>query len=312
MKIWTEIIKEIKAAKTIILHRHVLPDGDAIGSQLALKELIKLNYPNKEVYAVGTMVDYLQFLGKMDQVKDEQYQDALVIVSDTANQPRIDDQRYKLAKSVIKIDHHPNNDAYGNYQWVDTSYPAACEMIADFIFANKLICSQFIAKCLLTGIITDTSRFMLRQISSRTFTMTSKLLDFYQESITNIYDEIGYKSINETKFLNYCYQNFQVSKKGIISLKITNKYLQQIDMDADKAAFHVNIFSNILGHPIWLVGIEYQDQTIRCELRTSDRNIKVNDIAIKFGGGGHNNAAGCKLTEWKRFPDVIAALETLR
>ncbi len=311
MEIWKSIIDAIKDHATIILHCHILPDGDAVGSQLALKQLIKLNFPQKKVYAVGTMVEYLAFLGTIDDISDDIYNDALVIVTDTANTKRINDQRYKLAKTIIKIDHHPNNDKYGNYQWVDTSYPATCEMIADFIFTNNLICDELIAKCLLTGIITDTTRFMLRQITNRTFLITSKLLEKYQQNITTIYEKLDYKNSNEVELLKYCYSNYQISSKGIISLFISNKYLNKLDISADKAAFHVNIFNNVLNHPIWVVGIEYPDLNIRCELRTSDNMFKVNTVAQQFGGGGHNSAAGCKVVNLNDFNKLIKVLETL-
>ncbi len=311
MEVWKSIIAAIKANDIIILHRHILPDGDAIGSQLALKQLINLNFPKKNVYAVGTMVEYLTFLGTMDVINDDLYKDALVIVTDTANTERIDDQRYNLAKTIIKIDHHPNNDEYGDYQWVDTTYPAACEMIADFMFANNLICNELIAKCLLTGIITDTTRFMLRQISSRTFLITSKLLESYKQNITTIYEKLDYKNSNEVELLKYCYSNYQISPQGIINLVISNKYLNKLNISADKAAFHVNIFNNVINHPIWVVGIEYPDQHIRCELRTSDNMIKVNTVAQQFGGGGHNSAAGCKVWSQNDFNKLVKALENL-
>lgn len=309
---WKLIIAMIKANDTIILHRHVLPDGDAIGSQLALKQLINLNFPKKKVYVVGAMVEYLTFLGTMDTIDNNDiYQNALVIVTDTANISRIDDQRYYLGKMIIKIDHHPNNDKYGDYQWVDTSYPATCEMIADFMFAMNLISDQFIAKCLLIGIITDTTRFMLRQISSRTFFLTSKLLEQYKESITTIYEKLDAKTTNEIEFLKYCYNNYQISPQGIINLIISNNHLNKLGISADKAAFHVNIFNNIINHPIWVVAIEYPDQHIRCELRTSDNNIKVNIVAQQFGGGGHGSAAGCKVWNLNDFNKLITTLETL-
>lgn len=311
MEIWKSIIATIKNNATIILHRHISPDGDAIGSQLALRQLIKLNFPKKKVYAVGTMVEYLAFLGTMDDISDDVYKYALVIVTDTANTPRIDDQRYNLAKTIIKIDHHPNNDVYGNYQWVDTSYPATCEMIADFIFSNNFICDELIAKCLLTGIITDTTRFMLRQVTNRTFLITSKLLEKYQQNITTIYEKLDYKTTNEVELLKYCYSNYQISSQGIINLFISNRFLNKLDISADKAAFHVNIFNNVFNHAVWVVGIQYPDGNIRCELRTSNNMIKVNTVAQEFGGGGHNGAAGCKVTNLKDFNKLIKVLETL-
>ena len=84
----------IEAANTIIIHRHLRPDPDAFGSQLGLKYLIEHHFPNKRVLAAGTMTAGLKWLGNMDKVTQEDYENALVIVCDTANQPRIDGDLY--------------------------------------------------------------------------------------------------------------------------------------------------------------------------------------------------------------------------
>ncbi|WP_342275891.1 DHH family phosphoesterase [Spiroplasma endosymbiont of Nebria brevicollis] len=67
----------------------------------------------------------------------------------------------------------------------------------------------------------------------------------------------------------------------------------------------------MIGHPIWVIGIEYPDKHIRCELRTSDNNIKVNTIAQQFGVGGHNSAVGCKVFSWLEFQQLVTSIETL-
>ena len=90
-QIWSEIVKYDK----IMIHRHVSPDPDALGSQIGLATLIKSTYPNKVVKMLGFTEPSLQWMGEMDEVKDEEYEGALVIVLDTANSPRIDDTRYK-------------------------------------------------------------------------------------------------------------------------------------------------------------------------------------------------------------------------
>src|SRR5690625_2676371 len=108
------ILNKIKIYDKIIIHRHVRPDPDALGSQRALKEMIKLSFPNKEVYAVGEEDPSLHFFARMDEIDDATYEGALVIICDTANTERISDKRYSLGKEVIKVDHHPNIDQYGD------------------------------------------------------------------------------------------------------------------------------------------------------------------------------------------------------
>src|SRR5699024_3703609 len=127
-----EIIQSIQQYETIIIHRHVRPDPDAYGSQVGLKEVLKETYPEKEIYAVGYEDSSLHFLTRMDVIKDEKYRGALVIVCDTANTARICDGRYKLGEKLIKIDHHPNNDNYGDVKWVDTTASSTSELIYEF------------------------------------------------------------------------------------------------------------------------------------------------------------------------------------
>lgn len=108
------IIQAIKAYDTIIIHRHVRPDPDAYGSQAGLKEMIRKSFPEKNVYIVGESEPSLEFLAQMDEISDDTYKNALVIVCDTANAARISDQRFDLGNQLIKIDHHPNVDAFGD------------------------------------------------------------------------------------------------------------------------------------------------------------------------------------------------------
>src|SRR5690625_1288894 len=124
-----DIINKIKLYDTIIIHRHVRPDADALGSQNGLKEMIQTSFPDKKVYAVGEEDVNLHFLARMDHISDDVFADALAIVCDTANTGRISDQRYTLAKEVIKIDHHPNHDKYGDFLWVDTTVSSTSELI---------------------------------------------------------------------------------------------------------------------------------------------------------------------------------------
>ena len=104
-----KILNKIKEYETIIIHGHKRPDGDCYGAQFGLKNIIKESFPDKNVYVVGQRSEFVDFVGKMDEISNETYQNALSIVVDTAVEDRISDERYTLGKEVIKIDHHIPN-----------------------------------------------------------------------------------------------------------------------------------------------------------------------------------------------------------
>ena len=125
-KLWNEY-------KTIIIHRHEKPDGDALGSQIGLKLAILETFPDKDVFAVGDTSEHIKFIGEMDSVKDEQYKDALVFVLDTGAEYLISDKRYNTGEVVVKIDHHIPQGTYGDIKLVNTKYESCAGLIAHFI-----------------------------------------------------------------------------------------------------------------------------------------------------------------------------------
>ena len=157
VEIFNEIMQRVKEAETIIIHRHVRPDPDAYGSQLGLKLYLERKFPEKNVYAAGEAEPSLSFIGDLDEIDDSVYSDALVIVCDTANAPRIDDQRYLNGQSLIKIDHHPATDQYGDVNFVNTEASSTSEIIFDFIahFNDLSIIDEQVARVLYLGIFLD-------------------------------------------------------------------------------------------------------------------------------------------------------------
>lgn len=111
-----KLLETIERFDKIIICRHVRPDPDAFGSQLGLAELIREN-TTKTVYTVGEDERSLSFLATMDEVDTGTFKDALVIICDTANRGRIDEERYALAKETFKVDHHPEIDDYADASW---------------------------------------------------------------------------------------------------------------------------------------------------------------------------------------------------
>ena len=305
-----QILEAIKANDTIIIHRHVRPDPDAYGSQGGLAEIIKASFPDKKVYTVGKEEPSLNFLRRLDEIEDSVYQNALVIVCDTANQARVCDQRYKQGKMLIKIDHHPNDDPYGDIVWVDTTASSTSELIYEFYLFGKdkgLKISNEAARLLYAGIVGDTGRFLYPSTSKKTFSYAGELIN-YSFSRTEIYDQMYELEPNIVKLSGYVLQNFEVHANGVAAMKLSKEVLAQYNAVPSQASLLVTTLGNVKGIKAWVFFIEEEDQ-IRVRLRS--KGPVINGIAKKYNGGGHPLASGASIYNWNDADSVIHDLEEI-
>ena len=238
-----DILEKIQAYDTIIIHRHQNPDPDAIGSQVGLRDLLRAHFPQKRVLATGYDEPTLTWLAEMDDVKDENYEGALVIVCDTANTPRIDDKRYTTGDFLIKIDHHPNDDAYGDLLWVDTDSSSTSELIALFAKELDLELPVSAARLLYAGIVGDTGRFLYPATSTRTFELAAFLrsIPFDFTALARQMDTINLKT---AKLQGYVYDHLEIDEHGAARVTLTQELLKKFDLrDSETAA--------IVGAPGW-------------------------------------------------------------
>ncbi|MBP3702000.1 MAG: DHH family phosphoesterase, partial [Lachnospiraceae bacterium] len=151
-----KILEEIRQASRIIIHRHNNPDGDALGSQIGLKHIIRENFPDKEVYMVGDAAGRYAFMedSQMDQIPDACYEGALAIVLDTSARALISDERYPLAARTARIDHHIFCEEIAQVEVIDNSYESCCGLIAQFAMEGGLRLTPLAAKSLYTGMVT--------------------------------------------------------------------------------------------------------------------------------------------------------------
>lgn len=304
------ILDAIKQYDTIIIHRHVRPDPDAYGSQGGLAEILKASFPEKSIYIVGQEEETLHFLNRLDTIPDETYMGALVIVCDTANEERIDDQRYRNGDLLIKIDHHPNEDPYGDILWVDTNASSTSEMIYDFykFGADKgLKMSDAAARLLYAGIVGDTGRFLFPSTTNKTFAYAGEILQ-YQFSRTELYDKMYELKPNIVKLNGYVLLNYEVGKNGVAYVKLSKELLEEFAATPAQASVLVSSLGNIQGIIAWVFFIEEEDQ-IRVRFRS--KGPVINGIARKFKGGGHPLAAGASIYSWEDAETVIREVEAV-
>lgn len=304
-----QIIESIKQYETIIIHRHVRPDPDAYGSQGGLQALIKQSFPDKHVYAVGEEPDEtLLFLNRMDDVGDATYRDALVIVCDTANTERISDERYDKGASLIKIDHHPNNDPYGDVMWVDTTASSTSELIYELFLHGKeqgFTMNRDAARLLYAGIIGDTGRFLFASTSPKTFRYAADLIT-YPFDFTAIYANLYRTNENIARLEGYILEHYRLEHSGMSSITLTNDILERYQITPVETSQLVNALANIAGIKAWVMFIE-EENVIRVRLRS--KGPVINTVATKYNGGGHPMAAGAEVESWEEAKKVSRDLD---
>lgn len=305
------ILAQIKAADTIIIHRHQRPDPDAFGSQFGLAELIKTSFPEKQVHVVGKQVPSMTWIGEMEQIPDSLYDDALVIVTDTANSPRVDDRRFDYGKVLVKIDHHPNEEPYGDYTWVIEGASSTSAMIFAFYkeFEDELTLSDAGASYLYAGIVGDTGRF-LYATNSETMQVVADLMkfDFDWFKINQQMDTI---SVEAARASGYVYNNMVTTDNGFNYIILTNEVVENFNLGDFGTAFIVPLLGKINTVKAWAVFEQQDDGFFRVRLRS--RNTVINEIAKRHGGGGHKFASGAFAKDIDEVHEIIReADETLK
>jgi phosphoesterase RecJ-like protein len=301
-----KLLDYIEKYETIIIHRHIRPDPDALGSQAGLAFLIKDNFPKKRVLMVGEEVESLRFISKMDEVKDDDYEGALVIVCDTANQERVSDSRFKNGAVLLKIDHHPNNDLYGDWLWVNTEASSVSEMIASLYESHpKLTLSDEAARVLYAGIVGDTGRFLFNSTTPQTYRLTARLLE-RQVNQQGINDELDYMPLPLARLQGVILQTFEILEGGAGVVRLPQTLLAEYGLTAQLASTLVNCFANVEGLKAWVFFIEEPEQ-IRVRLRS--KGPIVNKIAEAYNGGGHPMASGATAFDWETCEQIVKDLQ---
>lgn len=296
--------------EVIIIHRHVRPDPDALGSQCGLAEIIRASFPEKKVYTVGEDDPSLAYLAKMDQIDDQTFKDALIIVCDTANQERISDERYKLGKTLIKIDHHPNVDEYGEFQWVETAASSTSEMIYEWYLESKkdgFILSADAARLLYAGIVGDTGRFLFPSTTDKTFRYAADLVE-YPFNRQQLHEGIYNTSPEIARLKGYILQNFSISQTGLSSMKLTKEILEKFKVSPTESSQMIGVLGDIEGILAWVFFVE-EDDVIRVRLRS--KGPVINQVAAKYNGGGHPLASGASIYNWDEMDHVVEDLENV-
>ena len=291
-----KILSYIQEYDTIIIHRHHHPDGDAMGSQIGLKHIIKENFPNKTVYVVGDESKHFSFMADstMDVIADSVYDGSLAVILDTAATHLISDNRYTMASKTVRFDHHIFCEKIADEEVVDTSYESCCGLITQFAVDCNLTLSPIAAQSLYTGMVTDSGRFRYDGTTARTFRLAATLMETgfdTNELFRNLYaDELSGKQL-KAKFT----MKIQCTDSGVAYIYTDLEEFNALGLDTFTVSRGmVNTMGDLKGIPIW-VNFTETEQGVLCEIRSNKYNI--NPIAVKYGGGGHQKASGATVAD---------------
>ena len=304
------IIKEIEKYDRIIIHRHSNPDGDALGSQIGLKHIILENYKGKEVYVVGDASRRFGFMDDsvMDVIPDEYYSGALAIILDTSAKSLISDDRYTLAERTVRIDHHIFCEEIADVELTDTSYESCCGLITELARECGFTLSEIAAKSLYTGMITDSGRFRYDSTTSNTFILAAFLMQtkFDTSSIySNLYaDDFEFIRLRAEFVLKIAF-----TENNVAYIYTTLDEVKKYNVETFTISRGmVNTMGEIRGVDAWVNFTETEDGVL-CELRSNKYNI--NQIAVKYGGGGHKKASGATVADREEAMRMLADLDKM-
>lgn len=304
------IISLIEQYDTIIIHRHSKPDGDAMGSQIGLKKLIETNYPSKKVLCVGDGAGRYAFVQKdaPDEVSDEDFCGALAIILDTSSKALISDDRYTLAQTTARIDHHIFCEKIAETEVTDTSFESCCSLITALAIEAGWSVTCDAATALYTGMVTDSGRFRYDSTTPDTLRRAAFLLDAgidTSDIYRNLYaDDFSYIRLRASFVLKV-----KFTENNVAYIYTTAEEVTQCGVDTFTISRGmVGVMGEIRGVDVW-VNFTETDQGVLCELRSSRYNI--NPVAVKYGGGGHEKASGATVANRETAMRMLADLDKL-
>lgn len=290
------ILEEIKKAETIVILTHETPDGDAIGSSLAMELALK-QLGKKADVIIPKYSRTFSFLPDAKEIKSESEIEKydLAISVDGATLKRIAGAEYfEKAKIKIQIDHHSVNGMYADYNFVNPVAPACCEILLGMFEYFGIEITPEIGTCIIAGIITDTGGFQYAGVTAETFEFAAELLQ-KGVNISNVYQKVlSTKTRAHFELSRLVSGRMEFFENGKIAFTYMNRKDEE-NAGAEEGDHEglVEIGRNIEGVEVSVFIREKEGENLYKVSLRSREYVNVSDVALMLGGGGHIRAAGC-------------------
>ena len=305
-----EVMEKIRVYDTVIIHRHSSPDGDALGSQIGLKHILRDTWPGKKVFAVGDGAGRYAFMedSAMDEVKDDMYRGALAVILDTSAAHLISDDRWRGAADTARVDHHLFTGRLAAAEAVDPSFESCCGMIACMAMEYGLTVSALAASSLFTGMVTDSGRFRYGGTTERTFRLAAFLMEKGVDTDA-VFRGLYTQSLEDVRLRGHFFEKIRVTPHGAGYIYTDREEMKKLGKgDFEISRGMVNVMADIAEIRVW-VNFTETEKGVMCELRS--RDVSINPVAVKYGGGGHPRASGATVRDREEAMAMLADLDRL-
>jgi phosphoesterase RecJ-like protein len=307
------LLKELKGQRVVVIG-HQRPDGDCIGSQVALCRVLRSQgidaicmNPDRVPRRIKFLVGDTPFFQR-DEIKPE---GLVAVFTDCADHGRSGDKiREQYPDVQACFDHHLSNHGFGRRNFVDTYSAATAEVLAGIFLDAKLPIDQVTAQALYTGIMTDTGQFRFASTSVRVFTLAAELVSRGADPAVAGQELYERESFGKLKLLQYYINSLKLECGGQVCIGVLrNGIFEEIGASVEDTEGLVDYARSVEGVEIGVL-IEERPGVIKASLRAKHGGLRMDTLAAQFNGGGHAMAAGlnCKTTLLEFYPKLVAAL----
>jgi len=303
MNSFEEIAKALNDHDSFVILSHVRPDGDAIGSTIALGSALEAMGKKVTMINEDGVPDSLAFLPGSDRVSrpsDEVLDVQVAIAVDCANKPRLGDNALNMASAAklwINIDHHKSNPGYGDLTHIDSNSPATGQILYHLITSQNLPFTDEARDSIYVAVSTDTGSFQYSGTTAATYDMAA---DLVRRGV-----DVG--KINELTYDSHPFRRVALTRALLNTLEMTDcgqiadwqlhqSVKDELSLKPDDSEDLINIIRAIDGVTVALFFEELKDESIRVSIRSKMDSVDACEVAQVFGGGGHAKAAGIRMT----------------
>ena len=298
---WNKLLEIIKKSNTILLSTHINPDGDGLGSEVAIYYYLRDLGKECKIINISETSEKYDFLNKNSII--EKYNKDIhkewislcdcALIFDIGNYKRLGEISHIIEKNNVycaSIDHHPSEDNFFDYRFLDVNAPATGYLVWEYFKSIKYNLSKDIADGLYTALITDTGSFRYNSTTPDCHLMAKEILEAGvkpYDVYSKVYEQ---RTIPQVKLLSSVINTMNI-KEEFLSIKITQEMLKKCDAHLEDVDGFTDFARSIKGVEVSFMISEINSNKFRINFRSRGKYI-INDIAQHFNGGGHKLAAG--------------------